>query len=152
VDAIELRHIEDYKVWLAAQPGQNAKLLAKNTQRHRLRMFRIFLERLIEWDWPDAPGRTSILHSDIPPRSEPIPKFLTDEQAAAFMAAARAHPVARYRLVSRSWPVSRRDGQWVNAARWARCRGNPGTRAEHRRRRHQSPAPLTRSERGASVV
>jgi site-specific recombinase XerD len=97
---IERRHIEDYKVWLAAQPGQKGNLLANNTQRHRLRMIRIFLERLIEWDWPDAPGRNPILHGDIPPRSEPIPKFLTDQQAAAFMAAARAHPVARYRLVA----------------------------------------------------
>jgi len=100
VAEIERRHIEDYKVWLAAQPGHKGQLLAKNTQRHRLRMIRIFLERLIEWDWPDAPGRNPILHGDIPPRTEPIPKFLTDQQAAAFMAAARAHPVPRYRLVA----------------------------------------------------
>src|SRR5215203_6857658 len=97
---IERTHVEDYKVWLAARPGQKGKLLAKNTQRHRLRMIRIFLERLIEWDWPDAPGRNPILHGDIPPRSEPIPRFLTDQQAAAFMAAARTHPVPRYRLVA----------------------------------------------------
>jgi site-specific recombinase XerD len=97
---IERRHVEDYKVWLAAQPGQKGQLLATNTQRHRLRTIRIFLERLIEWDWPDAPGRNPILHGDIPPRTEPIPKFLTDQQAAAFMAAARAHPVPRYRLVA----------------------------------------------------
>ena len=97
---IERRHVEDYKVWLAAQPGQKDKRLAKNSQRHRLRMIRIFLERLIEWDWPDAPGRNPILHGDIPPRTEPIPKFLTDQQAAAFMAAAKAHPLARYRLVA----------------------------------------------------
>jgi len=100
VAQITRAHIEDYKVWLAAQPGQKGQLLAKNTQRHRLRMIRIFLERLIEWDWPDAPGRNPILHGDIPPRSEPIPKFLTDQQSAAFMAAARAHPIARYRLVA----------------------------------------------------
>jgi site-specific recombinase XerD len=100
VAGIERRHIEDYKVWLAAQPGQKGKRLAKNTQRHRLRMIRIFLERLIEWDWPDAPARNPILHGDIPPRSEPIPKFLNDQQAAAFMAAARTHPVPRYRLVA----------------------------------------------------
>jgi site-specific recombinase XerD len=97
---IERHHVEDYKVWLAAQPGTKSQLLAKNTQRHRLRTIRIFLERLIEWDWPDAPGRNPILHGDIPPRTEPIPKFLTDQQAAAFMAAARTHPVARYRLVA----------------------------------------------------
>jgi site-specific recombinase XerD len=100
VNEITRGNVEGYKVWLAAQPGQKGQLLAKNTQRHRLRMIRIFLERLIEWDWPDAPARNPILHGDIPPRSEPIPKFLTDQQAAAFMAAARSHPVARYRLVA----------------------------------------------------
>jgi len=93
-------HIEDYKVWLAAQPGSSGPTLAKNTQRQRLRMIRIFLERLIEWDWPDAPDRNPILHGDIPPRPEPLPKFLTDHDAAKFMAAARTHPVPRYRLVA----------------------------------------------------
>jgi site-specific recombinase XerD len=96
---IERRHIEDYKVWLATQPGKHGQM-AKNTQRHRLRMIKIFLERLIEWDWPDAPGRNPILHGDIPPRTEPLPKFLTDQQAAQFMAAARAHHLPRYRLVA----------------------------------------------------
>jgi site-specific recombinase XerD len=93
-------HIEDYKVWLAAQPGTKGPTLAKNTQRQRLRMIRIFLERLIEWDWPDAPGRNPILHGDIPPRPEPIPKFLTDRDAARFMAAARTHRLPRYRFVA----------------------------------------------------
>ncbi len=69
-------HIEDYKVWLAAQPGAKGPTMAKNTQRMRLRMIRIFLERLIEWDWPDAPGRNPILHGDIPPRTDPLPKIL----------------------------------------------------------------------------
>jgi site-specific recombinase XerD len=100
VAEIERRHFEDYKVWLAAQAGTKGPTLAKNTQRQRLRMIRIFFERLIEWDWPDAPGRNPILHGDIPPRPEPIPKFLTDQQAAAFMAAAKTHPLPRYRLVA----------------------------------------------------
>ena len=92
-------HIEDFKVWLAAQPGVKGPTMAKNTQRQRLRMIRIFLERLIEWDWPDAPGRNPILHGDIPPRTDPLPKFLCDQDAAKLMAAARAHRLARYRLV-----------------------------------------------------
>ena len=62
-------------------------------------MIRIFLERLIEWDWPDAPGRNPILHGDIPPRTDPLPKFLNDQDATKLMAAARAHRLPRYRLV-----------------------------------------------------
>jgi site-specific recombinase XerD len=93
-------HIEDYKVWLAAQPGTKSPTLSKNTQRQRLRMIRIFLERLIEWEWPDAPGRNPILHGDIPPRPEPLPKFLQDRDAAKFMAATRTHRIPRYRLVA----------------------------------------------------
>ena len=99
VAGIGRTHIEDYKVWLAAQPGSRGPTLAKNTQRQRLRMIRIFLERLIEWDWPDAPARNPILHGDIPPRPEPLPKFLNDQDAAKLMAAARAHRLPRYRLV-----------------------------------------------------
>ena len=57
VAGITRTHIEDYKVWLAAQPGMRGGTMAKNTQRQRLRMIRIFLERLIEWDWPEAHRR-----------------------------------------------------------------------------------------------
>ena len=38
---------------------------SRDTQRQRLRIIRIFLEWLIEWDWPD--GRNPILHGDTPP-------------------------------------------------------------------------------------
>ncbi len=100
VAGIERHHIEDYKTWLADQAGRNDSRLAANTQRQRLRMIRIFVERLIEWDWPDAPGRNPILHGDIPPRTEPLPRFLTDQQAAAFITAARQHRLPRYRLVA----------------------------------------------------
>ena len=99
VAEITRTNIEDYKVWLAGQPGCKSPTLAKNTQRQRLRMIRIFLERLIEWDWPDAPQRNPILHGDIPPRPEPLPKFLDDRDAAKLMAAARSHPDDRTRLV-----------------------------------------------------
>ena len=64
IGEINRTNIEDYKVWLAAQPGTNSALMAKNTQRQRLRMIRIFFERLIEWDWPDAPARTPIFAID----------------------------------------------------------------------------------------
>ena len=99
VAAISRTHIEDYKVWLASQPGSAGTTMAKNTQRHRLRMIRSFFERIIEWDWTDAPGRNPIFHGDIPARVDPLPKFLDDQAAAKLMAAARAHRLPRYRLV-----------------------------------------------------
>ena len=99
VGEITRTNIEDYKVWLADQPGTKGSLMAKNTQRQRLRMIRIFFERLIEWNWPDAPARNPIFHGDIPPRTDPLPKFLNDRDMATLIAAARAHRIPRYRLV-----------------------------------------------------
>jgi site-specific recombinase XerD len=90
--------IEDYKVWLARQPGTKGALSA-NTHRQRLRTLRAFFERLIEWDWADAPPRNPVLGGDIPKKPEPLPKFLDDRDAARLMAAARACPDLRDRLV-----------------------------------------------------
>jgi site-specific recombinase XerD len=106
-DATEVRavadlrrsHLESYKVWLSTQPGSKGPTMAKNTQRQRLRMIRICFERLIEWEWPDAPVRNPILSGDIPPRPEPLPRFLDDRDAARLLAAARSHPRPRYRIV-----------------------------------------------------
>ena len=85
--------------------------MAKNTQRQRLRMIRIFFERLIEWDWHDAPRRNPILHGDIPPRTDPLPKFLNDQDATKLMKAARAHRLPRYRLVVMMLALDRPAGQ-----------------------------------------
>ncbi|MGH3839223.1 MAG: hypothetical protein ACRDSF_26525, partial [Pseudonocardiaceae bacterium] len=89
VAEISRDNIEDFKVALAQRRGIKGQLAA-NTQRQRLRMLRMFFERIIEWDWPDAPMRNPIIGGDIPPRPEPLPKFLDDRDAAKVMAAARA--------------------------------------------------------------
>jgi len=99
VGAISRRNIEDYKVHLAAQLGLHGQLLAKSSQRQRLGMMRSFFERLIEWDWPEAPRRNPIFHGDLPGRTDSLPKFLDDQTAAKLMAAARRHRIPRYRLV-----------------------------------------------------
>jgi integrase len=99
VAAIRRTDIEDYKLWLADQPGTKGRRLAANTLRQRLRMLRVFFERIIEWDWPDAPARNPIIGRDIPPRPEPLPKFLDDRDAAKVMTAARSATDPRDRLV-----------------------------------------------------
>jgi site-specific recombinase XerD len=90
--------IEEYKVWLAGQPGHHGRLSAE-THRQRLRTIRQFFERTIERDWPDAPPRNPVISGDIPKKPEPLPKFLDDRDAAKLMAAARASADPRDRLV-----------------------------------------------------
>lgn len=60
------------------------------THRQRLRTVRAFFERIIEWDWPDAPPRNPVLGGDIPKKPEPLPKFPGDRDAAKLMTAVRA--------------------------------------------------------------
>ena len=91
--------IEDYKVWLAAQPRAGGQTITAETHRQRMRTVRAFFERIIEWDWPDAPPRNPVIAGDIPKKPEPLPKFLDDRDAARLMAAARASADPRDRLV-----------------------------------------------------
>ena len=77
VTVAEIRRddIEAFKVWLAAQPGNKpATTLSFNTQRQRLGMLRVFFERIIEWEWDDAPRRNPVIGRDLPPRPDPLPK------------------------------------------------------------------------------
>ena len=85
---INRRHIEHYKLWLATRENQRGQPLKKSTISLRLSMLRVVFERLIEWDHPDTPTRNPILWTDLPKLDEPLPKFLDDDQAAKFMAAA----------------------------------------------------------------
>ena len=91
--------IEDYKVWLAAKRLSAGQVISAETRRQRMRTVRQFFERIIEWDWPDAPARNPVIAGDIPKKPEPLPKFLDDRAAARLMAAARASADPRDRLV-----------------------------------------------------
>jgi site-specific recombinase XerD len=91
--------IEDYKVWLAGKHRSADQVISRETHRQRMRTIRQFFERVIEWDWPDAPPRNPVIGGDIPPRPDPLPRFLDDRDAARLMAAARACPDPRDRLV-----------------------------------------------------
>ena len=66
-------HIEDFKCWQAARPGKGGKPLSTTTIRHRLGFLRTFFERIIEWDYDDAPARLPIHSSDFPPSTNHCP-------------------------------------------------------------------------------
>jgi site-specific recombinase XerD len=85
---VNRQHIEHYKLWLATRENQHGQPLKRSTINLRLSTLRVVLERLIEWDHPDTPTRNPIMWTDLPKMDEPLPKFLDDDQAAKFMAAA----------------------------------------------------------------
>lgn len=95
---ISRSHIEDYKLALAARQGRKGNL-SKTTIRHNLGMVRTFFERIIDWDWEDAPRRVPVFAGDVPKADEPLPKFLDDPTAAKFMATLAADPDRRRRLL-----------------------------------------------------
>lgn len=99
VAAVERRHIEAYKIALAARPGRDGGTVTTETIRNNLGMLRTFFERLIDWDDPDATRRVPVLTGDLPKANEPLPKFLDDPTAAKFMAALAVEPNCRRRLI-----------------------------------------------------
>jgi site-specific recombinase XerD len=99
VAGIARANIEDFKRWLAARRTRTGKPLATITIRHRLSTVRTFFERIMEWDYDDAPARLFIYMSDFPALDEPLPKFLDDPTAAKFMAALAQDPNLRRRLM-----------------------------------------------------
>jgi integrase len=97
--AVERRHIEAHKLWLAARPGRGGNPLSAVTIRHRLGLLRTFFERLRDWDYEDAPTRTLIFPGDLPQPDEPLPKFLDDPTMEKFTAALARDPDPRRRLM-----------------------------------------------------
>jgi integrase len=91
-------HIEQFKLAFAARPGLKGAM-STAAIRHNLGMIRTFFERIIDWDWDDAPRRVPIFAGDIPKADEPLPKFLDDPTAAKFMATLAADPDRRRRLL-----------------------------------------------------
>lgn len=90
VKAISRRHIEDFKPWLAARPGQNKPRVTTATITHRLGTLRMFFVRIGEWDWEEAPPRVPIFLGDLPRQDRPLPKALDDAATARLLRAAQA--------------------------------------------------------------
>ncbi|WP_313624380.1 tyrosine-type recombinase/integrase [Microbacterium sp.] len=96
---IDRQHIEAYKTFLATRPGYHGRPLSKTTLGMRLGHLHTFFTRIIEWDYNDVPARIPVYASDRPRLDKPLPKFLDDAQAVAFMNAARQLPDPLDRLM-----------------------------------------------------
>lgn len=82
-------HIEDYKPWLAARPGQNKARVTTATIAHRLGTLRMFFVRIDEWGWDEAPPRVPMFPGDLPRQDHPLPKALDDAAASKLLRAAQ---------------------------------------------------------------
>jgi integrase len=97
--AVGRTEIEGFKASIARHRTAAGKPLSTNTIRGRLGMLCTFFDRIIEWDWADAPARTPIFTNDLPRPDEPLPKFLDDGDAVRLARAVAAEPDPRRRLV-----------------------------------------------------
>ncbi len=68
------RHVEAFKPWLAARPGQNKPRLTTATIAHRLGTLRMFFIRIEEWGWDEAPPRVPMFPGDLPMRTTRCPR------------------------------------------------------------------------------
>jgi site-specific recombinase XerD len=99
VAEVTRRHVEDYKPWLAARPGQKVPRLKPGTIAGHLGTLRMFFIRIQEWDWDQAPSRVPIVAGDLPRQDHPLPKALDDAAAAKFLRAAQSQPRMLVRVV-----------------------------------------------------
>jgi site-specific recombinase XerD len=82
-------HIEDYKPWLAARPGQNKPQLTPGTIISQLGTLRMFFIRSGEWGWDEAPPKVPMFTVDLPRQDHPIPGPSRDAAAAKLLRAAQ---------------------------------------------------------------
>jgi integrase len=88
--------VEAFKLALHAHRTASGRGYGVNTLRTTLGMVRTFFDRIIEWDWPDAPPRPPLHATDLPAAIDPLPKFLDDADAARLLRAAKtAEPFDR---------------------------------------------------------
>jgi integrase len=95
---VDREHVEAFKRHLGTRLSRNKTGRTLSPQRVRIVLgtLRTFFERVSEWDYPDAPKRVLIFNGDLPTPDDPLPKFLSDPDAAKLMrAAADADPVRR---------------------------------------------------------
>ena len=92
VAGLRRRHIEAYKLYLAARPSARGGKLSKISLAEHLGTLRTCFERLAEWDGDDVPAAVLVFDGDLPLRDEPLPRFLDDAAFTKLLQAARADP------------------------------------------------------------
>ena len=98
VAGLRRRHIEAYKLHLAARPSARGGKLSRISLAEHLGALRACFERLTEWDGDDVPAAVLVFSGDLPLRDEPLPRFLDDGAFTKLLQATRADPDPFVRL------------------------------------------------------
>jgi len=99
VGDLRRRHIEAYKLHLAARPSaRGGGKLTKTSLADHLGGLRTCFERLAEWDGDDVPAKVLVFDGDLPLRDAPLPRFLDDGAFTKLLQATRADPDPFVRL------------------------------------------------------
>jgi integrase len=94
INQIKRRHIEAFKEYLSWARPHNRPLgttMRPATRYHILASLYYLLQRIIEWQWPEAPERPIMFYQDLPSLDQPLPRFLDEAEAARFLQVARSH-------------------------------------------------------------
>jgi integrase len=92
------RHVEAYKLHLAARPSARGGTLGRTSLAEHLGGLRTCFERLAEWDGGDVPFAVLVFDGDLPIRDAPLPRFLDDGAFTKLLQAARSDPDPFVRL------------------------------------------------------
>jgi integrase len=84
------RHIEAYKLHVAARPSARGGKLTKTSLAEQLGTLRTCFERLAEWNGDDVPDAVLVFAGDLPIRDAPLPRFLDDGAFTKLLQATRA--------------------------------------------------------------
>jgi integrase len=94
INQIKRRHIEAFKEYLSwARPHNRppGTTMRPATRYHILASLYYLLQRITEWQWPEAPERPIMFYQDLPSLDQPLPRFLDEAEAARFLQVARSH-------------------------------------------------------------
>ena len=122
------RHIEAYKLHLAARPSARGGTLTKTSLAEHLGGLRTCFDRLAEWDGDDVPAAVLVFDGDLPLRDAPLPRFLDDGAFTKLLQATRVIPTRSCAWPWSSWPAPAcaRANSWTSPSTPS-CRSAPPT-------------------------
>jgi integrase len=102
----------EFGVWLTTLTARRTgRPLAASTRRGDLQVLHNFFRDGYSWQWPHMPGRPLLMNGDMPKVTQPVPRFIPEEELTVLMDAIRGLdcPFERAALLIARWSGARRS-------------------------------------------